>query len=423
MTAAPVGSPNKGWVADGPPKKFAGWRMLGLATLTLILTTPGQTIGVSSFIDHMIEDLEVSRSAISTAYLVGTLTAATAMPAVGRWVDRRGISHTMALVGVAFTVAIAFAGFAQNIWMLGLAFVGLRMFGQGSLSLIGDTTISLWFQEQRGRAFAIAMTLTSGIMSLSPLFISAIIGGVGWRQAWWVLAAVVALTVIPIARFLIIDRPSSVGQIPDGTKGVAVEDFVPQRSFTVSEAIRTAAFWSLISITALASALSTALTFHNVSVMAEGGLTEAEAARIFIPLSIGAVFASFVVGWLTDRVSSRVLIPLAPLAFALAALLGTATQPGARSLVYGLTLGLAGGTVRALSSTLFPKWFGADHIGSIKGVVQTVSVAASAIGPLLLSLGNDLSDGYYPALRLSAGIALAIAIGTTLVRDPSAVAD
>lgn len=394
--------------------------MLGFATAALVLTTPGQTIGVSSFIDHMIESLDVSRSAISAAYLIGTLTAATAMPTVGRWVDRRGISHTMAIVGAAFTVAIAFAGFAQNIWMLGIAFVGLRMFGQGSLSLIGDTTISLWFQDLRGRAFAIAMTMASGLMSLSPLVISALIAGVGWRKAWWVLAAVIALTVVPMARFLIVDRPSSIGQVPDGVPGVTVEDFVPQHSFTVSEAIRTAAFWSLISITALASALSTALTFHNVSVMAEAGLTESEAARIFIPLSIGAVTASFVFGWMTDRVSSRILIPIAPVAFAVAAMLGTIAKPGPAALGYGLMLGLAGGTVRALTSALHPKWFGTDNIGAIKGVAHTVSVAASAIGPLLLSLGNDLSDGYHPALRVSAGIALVIAAGTLLARDPSA---
>ncbi len=399
-------------------RPFQGWRMLGFATAALILTVPGQTIGVSSFIDHMIEDLDASRSQISAAYLIGTLTASTAMPSVGRWVDRKGISHTMTIVGAAFAVAIAFTGFAQNIWMAGLAFVGLRMFGQGSLSLIGDTTISLWFQEKRGRAFAIAMTTTSGLMALSPLVISALIAGIGWRQSWWVLAAFIALTVVPMARFLIIDRPSSIGQIPDGIAGMAVEDFVPQRSFTLSEARRTAGFWGLLAIMALASALSTALTFHNVSVMAEGGLSENEAARIFIPLSVGAISASFVVGWLTDRITPRALLPLAPLAFAGASLLGTIVEPGGAALLYGLALGLAGGTVRALSSALFPKWFGTDHIGSIKGVAQTVSVAASAIGPLLLSLGNDLSNGYYPSLRVAAGISVAIAVSTLLVKNP-----
>ena len=141
---------------------FRGWRILGWSTIALVLTAPGQTIGVSSFTDHMIADLGVDRSTLSLAYLVGTLIAATAMPAVGRWVDRRGVSHTMTCVGIAFVASIGFIGFAQNIVMAGAAFVGLRMLGQGSLSLIGQTSISLWFEKRRGRAFAIATTVSTG---------------------------------------------------------------------------------------------------------------------------------------------------------------------------------------------------------------------------------------------------------------------
>ncbi len=402
-----------------PTRPFQGWRVLGLATAALILTTPGQTIGVSSFIDHMIEDLDVSRSVISAAYLIGTLTAASVMPAVGRWIDRRGVSHAMTVVGCAFAVAIAFTGFAQNIWMAGLAFVGLRMFGQGSLSLIGDTSISLWFQERRGRAFAIAMTVSTGLMSLSPLLFTSLIAEVGWRKSWWIAAAAIALTVVPMGRFLMIDRPSSIGQVPDGIEGITAENFVAQKSFSVGAAMRTGGFWSLISIAALASALSTALTFHNVSVMAEGGLSEAQAASVFVPLSIGAVITSFSVGWLTDKVSSRLLIPLPPLAFAAAAVLATQAAPGFMSLLYGLIIGIAGGAVRALTSALYPKWFGTNHIGAIKGVAQTASVASSAVGPLLLSVGNDIADGYHPALFVAAALSLAIALGTLLVSDPS----
>ena len=50
----------------------------GLIFLTAVLaaglTGPGQTIGVSVFIDHFVEDLALSRPLVSTAYLIGTLT-------------------------------------------------------------------------------------------------------------------------------------------------------------------------------------------------------------------------------------------------------------------------------------------------------------------------------------------------------------
>jgi len=48
------------------PRSFYGWRILGLAILTGGLTGPGQTIGVSVFVDHFIADLGMSRSEVSS---------------------------------------------------------------------------------------------------------------------------------------------------------------------------------------------------------------------------------------------------------------------------------------------------------------------------------------------------------------------
>ena len=42
-----------------------GWRILALATIAMGLTGPGQTIGVSVFIDHFADDLDLSKNAIS----------------------------------------------------------------------------------------------------------------------------------------------------------------------------------------------------------------------------------------------------------------------------------------------------------------------------------------------------------------------
>lgn len=70
---------------------FYGWHVVGWSALMVAMTAPGQTAAVSVFIDPMIAEIGVSRSAISAAYLVGTLTGALAMPMVGRLLDRFGI--------------------------------------------------------------------------------------------------------------------------------------------------------------------------------------------------------------------------------------------------------------------------------------------------------------------------------------------
>ncbi|PKQ14372.1 MAG: MFS transporter, partial [Actinobacteria bacterium HGW-Actinobacteria-8] len=76
--------------------------MVGFSALALAATGPGQTVGISLFIDPLIEELGVSRSSISTSYLLGTLAGAIALPWIGRALDRYGVRRTMAVIGFVF---------------------------------------------------------------------------------------------------------------------------------------------------------------------------------------------------------------------------------------------------------------------------------------------------------------------------------
>jgi len=57
-------------------------------------------------------------------------------------------------------------------------------------------------------------------------------------------------------------------------------------------------------------------------------------------------------------------------------------------------LGVNGGSIRALTSALYPKWFGTENIGAIRGVATAFGVGASAIGPLIVALGFRATGDY-----------------------------
>ncbi len=76
-------------VVSGAPGYY-GWTLLAAATLGMFMTAPGQTLGVSVFLDRIIADLGLTRSTVSLLYTIGTLTGALALPWVGRFIDRRG---------------------------------------------------------------------------------------------------------------------------------------------------------------------------------------------------------------------------------------------------------------------------------------------------------------------------------------------
>ena len=158
---------------------FSGWRILALATLTGALTGPGQTIGVSVFVDRFINDLGLSRSQVSTAYLIGTLVAALGLPAIGRQIDTVGVRRAMTVIGASFGVAlIAMAG-VQGFVTLSIGFVLIRLLGQGSLTLASTVVVTLWFERRRGTALGIFSTGTSVLMALVPARLSHTIESTG----------------------------------------------------------------------------------------------------------------------------------------------------------------------------------------------------------------------------------------------------
>jgi len=124
------------------------------------LTGPGQTIGVSVFIDHFADDLDLSKNAISAGYAIGTLCGSLTLPTVGRWIDRFGVRRAMTVIAALFAVGLAYMAGVQGIVTLTIGFFFIRMLGQGSLSLVSSVTISRGFDRRRGFALGLAMTLS-----------------------------------------------------------------------------------------------------------------------------------------------------------------------------------------------------------------------------------------------------------------------
>lgn len=416
VTAPPgVASIRQPLVVPSAVTGFYGWRILVFAVLTTILTGPGQTIGVAVFIDPIVEALGVSRSAVSTAYLIGTLTGASAMPFFGRLVDRKGIRFSQTVVGVAFAIALVNMAGVRGIVWLAIGFAGIRMMGQGALSMIPVVSVSLWFERRRGVAMGILATVAGAGIVAVPLVLDAVVTATTWRTAWLISAAAILLTVVPLARFGLIDRPSDIGQVPDGVDNPrrrlgaqqrlephATETPQPdhgrrRRSSTRAEAVRTRHFWILATVSTITGMLVTGLNFHQIDLLSEAGLSSGEAAAMFLPQIVGSSISGIGVGYAIDRIGIRFVPAVAILLLIGVQLLGAVMEPGLVVFVYAVFLGATAGAGRAALSTMLPGYFGTDHIGSIQGVMTVTAVAGSAIGPVALALAEERLGSYQSA--------------------------
>ncbi len=166
--------------------------------------------------------------------------------------------------------------------------------------------------------------------------------------------------------------------------------------------------------------LSTAVAFHQISLLGEQGLTAAQAAANFIPQTVAGIVVTLITGHLVDRVSSRWLTAasMGMLACALAG--AVLVSPGWSALSFGVAIGAAGASIRALEAASVPKYFGTLHLGAIRGFVASVSVGSTAFGPVLFALAFEATGRYTTVLLASAVLPLLVAVVSLRVGPPRA---
>lgn len=253
---------------------------------------------------------------------------------------------------------------------------------------------------------------------MTPVLSEWIISQAGWRTAWFVLGLAVWALVLPVAGWGLRDDPSDLGQVPDG--GVQHHDSpVLQRwGFTRRQAFREPYFWVLSSGLAVSGMLSTAVAFHQINLLGAKGLTATEAAANFIPQTLAGLLATMVVGNMIDRVNIRwvVLTSMVLHAGALAWL--TVVEPGWSAIGFGIAIGAAGSSIRIAEAAAIPAYFGVLHLGSIRGFVASISVGSTALGPLLFSVGKDITGSFDDVILVTLVLPVAVAVAGLIFRVP-----
>ena len=407
------------------------WVVLGTAMVTTLATVPGQTVGVSVFLDPIIDDLEVRRSVVSGLYTLGTLTGSLALPFIGRFIDARGPRVAVGVIALAFAVAAAAMSQVTSLVGLAIGFVAIRGLGQGSLGLVSLHAVNLWFVRRRGLAVGITGLGMAIATAFAPALLERLIAGVGWRAGYAWLGAGVAMIALPLGLTFFRERPERYGAQPDGVRTPPASADAPdapdapdgaaalprEAAFTAREATRHPAFWTIAGASMTVAALTTGLVFHHFDLVAGSGVDRRAAAAAFVPLGLAVGASNLLAGAAFDRVAPRFLLAGMLVVQAGALAMAAFLQP-AWLLAYGVVIGLTQGTSGSVSGAIYATYFGRAHLGAIKGTATTLTVAGTAIGPLLFALGRDLTGGYAPVLLASMVVPLGFALASLTLRPP-----
>ncbi|MFP4484674.1 MAG: MFS transporter [Spirochaetaceae bacterium] len=429
------GSPERLRTVPFDPRRlpfFYGFVVLVFGTLGMVMSAPGQTIGVSVFTDHLIDELAIDRTLLSLAYLVGTVASALLLARSGRLYDRFGgrlVATAAATLLAAVLLGLTFApqparamgGTAAAFILVTVGFFLLRYSGQGMLTLASRNMVMEWFDRRRGLANAVMGVSISFGFSYAPRFFDDLIRLGGWQTAWRGIA--VAAAVFALLAFLFYrDTPEAHGMVPDGPLRAKKRENHPEtatgRDFTLPEARRTYAFWVFAGSLIMAGLVITAYTFHIVSIFEAAGMDRQRAVGVFLPAAVVAVAVEFSGSWLSDYVRLKYLLMVQLVGLVALTTSIALLKPGLPVVGVIVSHGVMQGVFGILSNVTWPRFYGRAHLGAISGFVLALTVFGTAIGPYVFSLGRDVTGSYAAPALVCTAIALVLLGGATKANRP-----
>lgn len=426
-----------------PPARlpfFYGWIILAAGIVGMLMSVPGQTVGVSAFTEYLLRDLTINRDSLSLAYLVGTLGSGLLITRAGKFYDKFGARIMAFIAGIVLGLMLLYLTRVDVIadsvqrntrlsaslitfLLLVFGFWGIRFFGQGMLTMVSRNMVMKWFDKRRGMANAVLGIFTAFGFSLAPKIFSHIIDKLEWRGAWAAIALAVGLAFTAFVYIFFRDNPESCGLKADGKGSIRVKrsrpPSLPDRDYTLQEAKKTRAFWAFTLALSLAALFITGFTFHIVSIFETNGMSEMKALGIFLPASIVAMSVQFGVSYLSDFVKLKYLLYF----FLAGMLLISASMFFLNDgLAYYLLIageGIAWGMYAVLVGVTWPRFYGIKNLGAISGYSLSWTVIGSAMGPYIFSLSKKYFNGYDAAALISIVLSVVFFIISLKADNPS----
>lgn len=392
---------------------YYGWVVLVMAAAAMVGTLPGRTQGLGLVTEPLLADLGIGRVDYAQLNLWATLIGAAGAIGIGRFIDRFGSRAVLTIVAVALGVTVVLMSRVGTFAELAVAVTLTRAIGQSALSVVSIAMVGQWFVGRIDMAMATySVALSVGFMIAFPV-VGSLVQSRGWRVAWFAVGAAILAGLAPLA-WLLVRRPNAelererLEPEPDAEPGGA----------TLSEALRTAAFWIFGLGAALYGLVASGIGLFNESILAERGFGPDVYYQTLVVTAMTGLAGNFIGGWLARFVSLSRLMSLS--LFVLVS--GLLTLPHVSTLAMAMTwaviMGLGGGLVMVLFFSVWPRVYGRRHLGRIQGVAQAITVLASAIGPLLLALCVEMTGSYAAMFYILAGTVGVCAAAAAVVRLP-----
>ncbi len=378
---------------------FYGWP-LSVVLGILYFCSSGSVLSSAQLINPMMlndASMMMNATMLGTGFSAFVLVQGLGAPVAGWCGSKLGAKATMVIGGAIILVgALAMALFVSDaigyIVCFGILLsLGTLMAGQISV----QSTVGTWFVKNRGKAMTVTMTIGRLAGFVTPVIVGAVLASGSYQNGWFLLSGMGALIIV-LALVFVKNKPSDIGQLPDGGEGAANDtpdrkaEAKPAKVYknteevSYSRAIRSPYFWLI--------ALAGAGGFFGYSLTSSQGVIHFTSLGFDQSVIVGAVAllglammaGNILIGLLSDRIAP---IPLTSGALALTtvAIFVAAFVPSIAGMYfYYLAIGFGFGSIATNLPTTVANYFGAfefpKKLGTTMFVTGTITSFVGAMG-------------------------------------------
>ena len=351
----------------------------------------GQSFFLGLFNSSIRDALSITHGQFGSIYASATLLSSIVLVWIGKKIDDVNILKFASYVIIFLSSSCFIFSKISSVIFLFIGIFLMRLAGQGLSSHTATTTISRFFEKNRGRALSTGWLGLSLAEFIMPVLIVFLLTFIEWRDIW-VSISILVILVLPVATFLLVKdvkldtREES--KIDENNKEI--------KQWKRIEVLKDYRFY-IICMTMLAMPwIATGSFVYQSFISSSKGWGPYVIAQSFMAYSILSVITLFISGFLIDKFSSRKLLIYMNIPLLFGTIVLYYFDASLSSFVFFGLVGVTNGLANVLGSSTWAEIYGVKYIGSIKALTTALMVFSTAFGTalfgFLIDIGFSIED-------------------------------
>ena len=346
----------------------------------------GQSFFLGMFNSSIREALSITHGQFGSIYASATLLSSIVLVWIGKKIDDVNILKFASYVTIFLSISCFIFSKISSVIFLFIGIFLMRLAGQGLTTHTATTTISRFFEKNRGRALSIGWLGLSLAEFILPVLIVFLLTFIEWRNLW-ISISLIVIIVLPFVSYTLVKEV----KLDTRENTNSAKDLKEIRQWKRIEVLKDYRFY-IICMTMLAMPwIATGSFVYQSFITTSKGWGPYIIAQSFMAYSIFSVITLFISGFLIDKFTSRKLLIYMniPLFFATIVLFYF-DSPISSFFFLGL-VGISNGLANVLGSSTWAEIYGVKYIGSIKALTTALMVFSTAFGTALFGILIDIN--------------------------------